>query len=462
MAEKGEISEGHYGNLTEDQKIDLRSFWLTLYTRIAEEEEEILENLNRDDTSLSEINPEDSIDDAEHTTEADSESKSLADSESHTTGSSRKGRFFNLVKSRGKGKSKERTENSIEANPSVTTISKDLASVSITEDGKEIPNIEKLKKSKLLQELNFGLAHDIADRFALRFLRARKWDIDLAVDMTLETLAWRYEFNVSKIIRIGEDGLSEEELKSGKTYFTGKDHHDRPLIFVHACLHKKDPALAEYSQKYAIWLLETGRLLLEGNIEDVTIIMDLSNFSMSNMDYQGVKFLISSLQKHYPESLGKALIVNAPWIFSGCWAIIKHWLDPIVASKIQFIKVHELEEHMNKTEIPQKLGGDKEDWEYDCPSEKPHALPGGDDRFEAFYHGTINFHEANLKWCTYDEDAEISETPSVKEELKKLDDERTSKMIALSESFPSIVKHVRSETVFHRQKIIIEKGLNDE
>ena len=36
----------------------------------------------------------------------------------------------------------------------------------------------------------------------------------------------------------------------------------------------------------------------------------------------------------YPESLWKMIIINAPWVFTGIFGIIKPWLHPITAAKI--------------------------------------------------------------------------------------------------------------------------------
>lgn len=44
------------------------------------------------------------------------------------------------------------------------------------------------------------------------------------------------------------------------------------------------------------------------------------------MDYGFVKQLIWLLSRRYPERLGKCLIVNSPFIFTGCWALIRLWL----------------------------------------------------------------------------------------------------------------------------------------
>jgi len=90
----------------------------------------------------------------------------------------------------------------------------------------------------------------------------------------------------------------------------------------------------------------------------------MTHFSLSNMDYTPVRFMIKCFEANYPESLGAVLVHKAPFIFSTIWNIIKGWLDPVVASKVHFTKgLEDLEEFIPKCQILKELGGD-EDWEY--------------------------------------------------------------------------------------------------
>lgn len=90
----------------------------------------------------------------------------------------------------------------------------------------------------------------------------------------------------------------------------------------------------------------------------------MSNFSLSNMDYTPVRFMIKCFEANYPESLGAVLVHKAPFVFSAIWNIIKGWLDPVVASKIHFTKhLEDLEQYIPRSQIMKELGGD-EDWEY--------------------------------------------------------------------------------------------------
>lgn len=90
----------------------------------------------------------------------------------------------------------------------------------------------------------------------------------------------------------------------------------------------------------------------------------MTGFSLANMDYTPVKFMIKVFEANYPESLGAVLVHKAPWVFQGVWSIIKGWLDPVVASKISFTKhVSDMEKYIDVRNIPKELDG-QEDFEY--------------------------------------------------------------------------------------------------
>ena len=90
----------------------------------------------------------------------------------------------------------------------------------------------------------------------------------------------------------------------------------------------------------------------------------MTHFTMANMDYTPVKFMIKIFEANYPESLGAVLVHKSPWLFQGIWKIIKGWLDPVVAAKVHFTgSVEDLEEFIPRKQIIKELGGE-ENWEY--------------------------------------------------------------------------------------------------
>jgi len=104
----------------------------------------------------------------------------------------------------------------------------------------------------------------------------------------------------------------------------------------------------------------------------------MTDFSMANMDYTPVKFMIKCFEANYPESLGTVLVYRAPWVFNAVWSILRGWLDPVVAGKVHFAKtVDELSNYIPRSQIPTEQGGD-EKWEYKYPE----PVPGENDKMK--------------------------------------------------------------------------------
>ncbi|KAH8151619.1 uncharacterized protein LAJ45_04241 [Morchella importuna] len=224
-----------------------------------------------------------------------------------------------------------------------------------------------------LREAFWGMVkHDNPDGLLLRFLRARKWDVDKALVMMVATMNWRSkEMNVQEVISKGEEAYAAspdqgfiKQLRMGKSFLHGTDKEGRPICFVRVRLHKQADQSEEALEKYTVYIMETARLMLRDPVDTAAVVFDMSGFSMANMDYAPVKYLIKCFEAHYPESLGVCLVHKAPWIFQSIWSIIRGWLDPVVASKIHFTKsVEDMEAYIPRSNILKELGGD-DDWSY--------------------------------------------------------------------------------------------------
>ncbi|MCJ1256366.1 hypothetical protein MMC24_004187 [Lignoscripta atroalba] len=225
--------------------------------------------------------------------------------------------------------------------------------------------------------------NDHPDGLLLRFLRARKWDVERALIMLISTMQWRmHEMHVDEdVIKKGEGGAAAEsqssnaatkkegedfmaQLRLGKSFLHGTDREGRPLCFVRARLHKQGEQSEASLERYTVYVIETARLLLSPPVDTAAVLFDMTGFSLANMDYSPVKFMIKCFEANYPESLGVILVHKAPWVFQGIWSIIKGWLDPVVAAKVHFTKnLEELEHFVPRDRIIKELGGD-DPWTY--------------------------------------------------------------------------------------------------
>ncbi|KAG0246987.1 CRAL-TRIO domain-containing protein [Mortierella sp. GBAus27b] len=215
---------------------------------------------------------------------------------------------------------------------------------------------------------------DHPDTMVLRFLRARKWHVGNGLLMLLNAFKWRLEQDVENVKTLGDDELEakypkfKEQLSMGKFYVHGTDKRGQPIVYLNVHLHRAGDQDPKTLERLTIYLMETGRLLIQPPVETVALIFDLTQFGLGNMDYSLVQFLVNCFQAYYPESLGAILIHNAPFVFWGVWKVIEPWLDPVVASKIKFTyKNEELLELIPAEHLPdsfQGAGKDRYNYQY--------------------------------------------------------------------------------------------------
>ncbi|KAF2100047.1 CRAL/TRIO domain-containing protein [Rhizodiscina lignyota] len=314
--------------------------------------------------------------------------------------------------------------------------------------------------------------HDHPDGLLLRFLRARKWDVQAALVMMISTMHWRLsEAKVdSDIMLEGEEGMikaakGEEsaaspkdgedfmtQIRMGKSFLRGVDKEGRPMCFVRVRLHRQGEQSEASLERFTVYTIETARMFLKPPVDTATIIFDMTDFSLSNMDYTPVKFMIKCFEANYPESLGAVLVHRAPWLFSSIWSIIRGWLDPVVASKIHFTKSQsDLEQFIPKSNIIKELGGEV-DWTYKYVEPVPgenNAMKDSarreklqDERMEM----VKQYEEKTMEWVyAYDKSQNVA-----KEDQLRIANERNEIAADLRDNYWQLDPYVRARSLYDR------------
>lgn len=193
------------------------------------------------------------------------------------------------------------------------------------------------------------------ETFLLRFLRARKFDVEKAYSMLMSSLNFRVEQDIMNLLYLGDTVFALEQFAASCIHKT--DKLGFPAIFVNASQHVKGAFSESMNRQFTLYSIESARLFLKYPVEKVSIVFDLRNLGLKNLDLDIVRFMIDTLQSFYPECLGRIYIVDAPFIFKGAWAIIKPLLDSVVAAKIKFVSISSLKEHIDDESLLQNYGG---------------------------------------------------------------------------------------------------------
>ena len=250
----GAILPGRPGNLTPDQQVKLQELWTaTLHV-------------------FGLAAPGNSVNGVDSLTEADEKSKSSVSGSEKQPKKKRVSLF-------GKKHRSDETENS----------ATDGSGDSDDKYGqrKEFHNVLANQSPEDLRKAFWSMVkHDHPDGLLLRFLRARKWDVQKALIMMVATMHWRLqEMHVDDdIITRGEGGaLSDSassntavkkegadfltQLKVGKSFLHGTDKEGRPMCFVRARLHKQGEQTEASVERCTVFVIETARLMLSPPVD---------------------------------------------------------------------------------------------------------------------------------------------------------------------------------------------------
>ena len=176
--------------------------------------------------------------------------------------------------------------------------------------------------------------------FYLRYLRGTKGNVEKAVKNIQGHRRFRREV---AIWTLKNPSSFPNCAKVGTLYRSAAKLDGRPVVKVFASNHDKNDRDLEEFKKFIVWQFHSCTSELGPRQDErLAFVFYMSGFSVfRNMDYQLVKLLVGILQMQFPDTLEVALIVDAPFMFNACWAIIKPWLDPITAAKVRFVNAKE-------------------------------------------------------------------------------------------------------------------------
>jgi len=234
----------------------------------------------------------------------------------------------------------------------------------------ELVAVQRLKDR--LAKADPPVQHVFTNTALLRFYRGRKGDEDDAYKALLRHVQWRNENDVNNIHN--DVHKFQKEMDAKKVVAEGYDTSGRPAVFIYTKNHNKNDRNLEHLQMLIIYTVECVLKKASPDEERILICFDLTGFKLSNMDYDMVTMIIRTMEFNYPETLNNSLIINAPFMFYACWAVIQPWLDPVTASKVSFVSADKLHEIIT-FETPDRLRLDNTSDTVSCFSDSLHDEP---------------------------------------------------------------------------------------
>uniref|UniRef100_A0A0G4G946 CRAL-TRIO domain-containing protein n=1 Tax=Chromera velia CCMP2878 TaxID=1169474 RepID=A0A0G4G946_9ALVE len=207
-----------------------------------------------------------------------------------------------------------------------------------------------------------------------RFLRARGYSVEKAFKMLKADLEWRERNGINSYRTCSAEsvlGCAPEILHKALPHgFIGRDREGRSVIYkAFGAFHvTKMPVDAEHCVAYDTWMTERCVEMLGPSEDSFVVIIDLKGIGWSNMQRPNLKYcrlLADAGAPHYPERMGKTLIINAPSIFTWAFGVISSWLDERTRSKVSLLGgpssfMPVLEKVLDPRILPVSLGGETE------------------------------------------------------------------------------------------------------
>ncbi|KAF8825192.1 CRAL/TRIO domain-containing protein [Lentinula edodes] len=225
--------------------------------------------------------------------------------------------------------------------------------VHFTKAGYTLPGIEK--SGELMEEEQFWLSYECQ----LRYLRATKWKVDDAIKRLESTLKWRREFGL--YTHITPEYIAPEAV-TGKEILFGYDVYGRPAFYMIPS--RQNTTEATRQIEFAVWMLERCIDLMDEGVESLSLLINFAD-KAKNPSMSTSRTVLSILQNHYPERLGKALVINVPYLVNIFFKLITPFIDPITVQKLKFNPDVVKDGIFAEDQVMKEFWGGNQDFEYD-------------------------------------------------------------------------------------------------
>ncbi|CAL1716866.1 unnamed protein product [Somion occarium] len=190
----------------------------------------------------------------------------------------------------------------------------------------KLPQVDA-ENSTLSDEEKFWLSYECM----LRYLRATKWaGAEQAIKRLEDTLRWRRQFGLYDKIKAE---YIEPEAVTGKMITYGFDVDGKPALYLVPS--RQNTTENQRQIEFTFWILERVIDSMGPGIESLNLMINFADRAR-NPSLSTSRTVLNILQTHYPEHLGRAIIINVPFLINAFFKLITPFVDPVTRVKMRF------------------------------------------------------------------------------------------------------------------------------
>eukprot|EP00249_Psilotum_nudum_P036820 c8821_g1_i1 orf=670-1428(+) len=223
-------------------------------------------------------------------------------------------------------------------------------------DSDEEKELLKLMREQVVAQ---DPASEAVDDVTLRcFLIAKSMNVNKASQMLVEHQKWRRLF-----VPLGHIPKEEiaNELSKQKICLQGHDRQGRTIGVFLISRHTSFGRDLEELKRYVVYAFDKAIASTRDRKGQLTVIVDLEGWGYSCMDIRGFLAMLELMQDHYPDRLGKMILIHVPLLFWGAWKISYPFFNELTRQKILFVDDQNLKsallKEIDEDQLPDIYGG---------------------------------------------------------------------------------------------------------
>lgn len=183
------------------------------------------------------------------------------------------------------------------------------------------------------------------DHTLLRFLRARQFSVDKALEMYNKYVQYRKTSGIEQILttqipktelfkRLVPHSFHGFDLDGRPVYIEKTGSIDYPTVYKHFT---NEELMTHHcwQMEHQIERCKEGSKMVGHVVDSVCNLIDLQGLNMSHRKAVTlIKLFAGHDQAYHPERMGRTIVVNAPWIFPFFWKLCSVFLDENTKKKI--------------------------------------------------------------------------------------------------------------------------------